>query len=278
MNKFMDVDLIESLGAIMRQNTGFYQSDFEIDKEILREATSEPKDMDRTFVWLSRPCGTNCFREYKVFMKDSPSYNAWQFYGKMNYKRALAYVVEIIHNEGNVIKGNLYELDFQQHCEHVAAKALPIDQTKNGSIQHILWEEKQDRDRLKEGNFKKHLESLRFERIETEGKGIVEKIKELEKPNSPDGEYFMTALSPAFIALASNEDINSLFSMMPYKRYAFSKKKESIDIYVCVAKEENRNKNIRKMRMERRIENEDHQSIEFKGRSSKEFFGIEYCV
>ena len=44
MKKFMGVDLIQSLEAILHQNTGFYQSDFEIDKQILAMAASEPED------------------------------------------------------------------------------------------------------------------------------------------------------------------------------------------------------------------------------------------
>ena len=35
MNKFENVDIFASLDAIMRQNTGFFQSDFDIDKEII---------------------------------------------------------------------------------------------------------------------------------------------------------------------------------------------------------------------------------------------------
>ncbi len=31
MNKFTGVDLIQSLEAVLHQNTGFYQSDFEIE-------------------------------------------------------------------------------------------------------------------------------------------------------------------------------------------------------------------------------------------------------
>lgn len=38
MNKFENVDIFASLGAIMRQNTAFYQSDFEIDKEIFQKS------------------------------------------------------------------------------------------------------------------------------------------------------------------------------------------------------------------------------------------------
>ena len=39
-SKFENVDLFASLEAIMKQNTGFYQSDLEIDKEIIDRKTS----------------------------------------------------------------------------------------------------------------------------------------------------------------------------------------------------------------------------------------------
>ena len=35
LNKFEDVDVFAFLNAIMKQNTGFYQSDFDIDREII---------------------------------------------------------------------------------------------------------------------------------------------------------------------------------------------------------------------------------------------------
>lgn len=281
MNKFMNIDLIDSLGAIMRQNTGFYQSDFEIDKKILEKAVSEPEAVDRTFLWLSRPCGTQCFKECDVFLKETPSYNAWQFYGTRNHDRMLAYVVEITHNEGDRIMGNLYELDFRKHCKHVEDKALSAEHVKliyeygcrtqpvapsipkKNDLQlgklmyfeyqpgdfdaqrHILWEEKQNRDRLKQGDFKEHLASLRTGRIETEARRIVNKIKVLGKPNSPNGEYFMTAIAPLFTALASGEDLEQLYLMMPYRKYSFSEVKGNHGIYVLVAKEERRNRNVR---------------------------------
>ena len=42
LNKFEDVDVFASLDAIMKQNTGFYQSDFDIDREkmSIRDRTS----------------------------------------------------------------------------------------------------------------------------------------------------------------------------------------------------------------------------------------------
>ena len=45
LSKFENVDVIASLEAIMKQNTAFYQSDFEIDKRILREAASRPANV-----------------------------------------------------------------------------------------------------------------------------------------------------------------------------------------------------------------------------------------
>ena len=283
MKKFMDVDLIQSLKAVLQQNTGFYQSDFEIDRQILARAASEPEGRDKTFLWLSRPCGTHCLREREVFLKGSPTYGVWQFFGNRNHNGVLAYAAEITHDEGDKILGNLYELDFGQHSRHVEDKALPTDYVRvvyehgsrkqpvtktvsseedllfgkylyseyqtneSDAHRHILREEKQDRDRFKQGDFREHIVSLRIDRIETEAKRIVEKIRALEKPNSSDGNYFMAELSTVFTALASSEDLESLDHMMPYKEYSFSEIKGCHGRYIFVAKEENRNRNIRKI-------------------------------
>ena len=40
-SKFENMDLFASLEAIMKQNTGFYQSDLDIDKEIIAKVPSE---------------------------------------------------------------------------------------------------------------------------------------------------------------------------------------------------------------------------------------------
>ena len=66
MQKFENVDILACLDTVMKQNTGFYQSDFEIDKEIIHKAAASPDREDRTLLWLSRPSGTHCFRERDV--------------------------------------------------------------------------------------------------------------------------------------------------------------------------------------------------------------------
>ena len=68
-SKFENVDLFTSLNAVMKQNTGFYQSDLEIDKEIIAKAAVSPRKEDKTLLWFCRPSGTHCFRERDVFPK-----------------------------------------------------------------------------------------------------------------------------------------------------------------------------------------------------------------
>ena len=68
MNKFEDVDVIASLEAIMKQNTAFYQNDFDLDRNILQKAAASPTAEDRRLLWFSRPSGTSCFRERGVLI------------------------------------------------------------------------------------------------------------------------------------------------------------------------------------------------------------------
>lgn len=41
MQKFENVDVLAALDEIMRQNTAFYQSDFDIDKGIIQRAARQ---------------------------------------------------------------------------------------------------------------------------------------------------------------------------------------------------------------------------------------------
>lgn len=127
MNKFENVDVLAALEQIMRQNTAFYQDDFEIDKDILRQAAASDKAEDKALLWMSRPSGTYCFRERDVFLQDTRQYNTWKFYGEQTRDHVLAYAVELTGKVGGKIRGNLYELDYQQHFRHVTADAVKAD-------------------------------------------------------------------------------------------------------------------------------------------------------
>ena len=90
LQKFENVDVIASLEAIMKQNTAFYQSDFDIDKQILQKAAVSPVPEDKRLLWFSRPSGTCCFRERDVFLKDTRQHNTWRFYGEQTRDTILA--------------------------------------------------------------------------------------------------------------------------------------------------------------------------------------------
>ena len=284
LSKFEDMDVFASLHAIMKQNTGFYQSDFEIDKKIIHEAAASPDREDRLLLWLSRPSGTHCFRERDVFLKDTRPYNTWKFHGEQTRDRILAYAVELTGIENGKIKGNLYELDYPQHYERVKEKALPADtnaliyeygrveqpakQWFNGNdhpqygkferfetqpnapeaLRDLLQEERRSREQLSPGDFKAHIAALRDGLIEAEARRIVADMKRQYSPNSPNKTHYMTELSPAFLMLASSRDVDRLFSLLPYKTLTFSKIKGRHGIYALIDKNENRDRDIRKPR------------------------------
>ena len=284
MNKFEDVDVISSLEAIMKQNTAFYQNDFDLDRNILQKAAASPTAEDRRLLWFSRPSGTSCFRERDVFLKGTRQHNTWRFYGEQTRDKVLAYAVELTGIVNGKIKGNLYELDYPQHFRHVKEQALPADnytllyehgervqpagQYLDGNpdpqlgkferfeaipndpdaLKWLLQEEHRSREQLPPGDFKSHIAALHDGLIETEARRIVREIKRNDTPNSPNKTHFMVELSPAFMQLANTKDIDRLFSMLPYKTLSFSKIEGRHGTYALIDKGENRDKEIKKPR------------------------------
>ena len=256
-SKFENVDLFASLNAVMKQNTGFYQSDLEIDKEIIAKAAASPRKEDKTLLWFCRPSGTHCFRERDVFLKDTAPHNTWRFYMEQTSDRVLAYAIELTGTERGKIKGNLYELDYAKHYERVKEKELPADTVKliyehgervQEALQSLLQEERRSREQLSPGDFKAHIAALRDGLIETEARRIVREMKRHYEPNSPNKTHFMAELSPAFMRLAATKDTDRLFSMLPYKTLAFSKIEGRHGTYALIDKGENRDREIRKPR------------------------------
>ena len=284
LNKFEDVDVFASLNAIMKQNTGFYQSDFDIDKEIIAKAAASTNKEDKTLLWFCRPSGTHCFRERDVFLKDTAPHNTWRFYKEQTRDRILAYAIELTGKERGKIKGSLYELDYEKHYERVKDKGLAADTVKliyehgeqmipagqyfSGSpdpqlgkferfealpndpdaLQWLLQEEHRNREELLPGDFKAHIAALRDGLIETEARRIVGEMKRHDTPNSPNKTHFMVEFSPAFMQLASTKDTDRLFSTLPYKTLSFSRIEGRHGTYALIDKGENRDKEIRKPR------------------------------
>ena len=128
--KIKSSDLLSTMEAIMKQNTKYYQSDFEIDKKILKEAAESPVKTDKTLLWLSRTHGTHCFKERDVFLKNSCAYHTWLYYADQTHEHVLAYAVEITGAYDRKLTGSLYHLDYETHCRHVIETAIPADHVK----------------------------------------------------------------------------------------------------------------------------------------------------
>lgn len=284
MNRFDNVDVLASLDAILRQNTAFYQSDFEIDKEIIQQAAASDRAEDRALLWMSRPSGTYCFRARDVFLQDTRQHNTWKFYGEQTRDHILAYAVEITGAAGGKVRGSLYELDYPQHFRHVRDCAQPVSalrlfyerghrdipaaQPFDGSpdrvlgnflryeaqpaepdaLRDLLRQEQSGHEQLKPGDFKAHINALHDSRIEREAQRIVDSMKALDNPNSPGRTHFMVELAPHFTQLASTKDTDRLCSMLPYKTLQLTNIKDRHGIYALIAKDENRDREVRRPR------------------------------
>ena len=90
--------------------------------------------------------------------------------------------------------------------------------------------------------------ALHDSRIETEARRIVDKLKDLSAPNSPNKTHFMVEISSHFDALASTKDNDRLFAMLPYKSLCFTSIKDRHGVYAMINKDERRDVSIRKPR------------------------------
>lgn len=304
LQKFENVNVIASLEAIMKQNTAFYQSDFDIDKQILQKAAISPIPEGKRLLWFSRPSGTYCFRERDVFLKDTRQHNTWRFYGEQTHDTILAYAVELTGTEQGKIKGNLYELDYPQHFREVIEKSIsadnytllyehgeltkPAGQYFDGNtdpqlgkfirfeaqpndpeaLKSLLGEQKKKRIQHTPGDFKSHIDALHDRRIETEARRIVENMKRLGAPDSPEKTQCAVEISPYFVPLATDKDMERLFSMLPYKSLSFSTLEGRHGVYALIDKSE-KNKEIKKSRPSVRAQLQTEKSQKVPKKTSK---------
>lgn len=121
---FQKVNILETLQTIMEHNTDFYQTDFQYDKEKLREA-AEDRGGAREFFWMSRKSGTWCFWERDVYIRNINNHNTWEYYGGSRDERPKAFWVQILRmdDDKNII-GNVLEMDYQKHLDYLCTHSL----------------------------------------------------------------------------------------------------------------------------------------------------------
>lgn len=124
MRKYMDVDIIASLEAVMLQNTRHYQSDFEYDRATLQKAAESRDPEERALLWMSRDAGTWCFKERDVLLRDSDANFTWCNY-EGSSENIVAFQIEVGGMRDGKVMGNLYEMDYRGHLEHLKRDALP---------------------------------------------------------------------------------------------------------------------------------------------------------
>ena len=192
--------------------------------------------------------------------------------------------MELTGAANGTVQGNLYELDYQQHFQHIRDAALLVGANRliyeSGMreiglkehfdsrsdkyfgefvryemqprdpelLQAAIRQEQRSREPARPGDFKEHLAALHTGLIEAEAQRIAADMKRLAAPNSPDKNHFMVEVSPYFTKLASSRDTDQLLAMLPYKSLHLSSVKDRFGIYALVGKNENRDKGICKPR------------------------------
>lgn len=210
---FYNVDILKSLQEIAEKNTVFHQTDFFIDKQMLKEAAESTSLDNKNYIWISREKGTHCFNERNSFIEDTPEYNKFLFYEKN--QDVLAFSVEIKEMQYGVIKGNIYEINYEEQCsfrkqnssllENIAVtfengnkEVFSADdyfqniaqlQQKYGAIKEVHYESKQ------ELQTKRILETLQKQKETTQRGDIKEYLQKLENKNIG---FEKETISPSF--------------------------------------------------------------------------------
>ena len=123
--QYKNIDIIKALEIIAADNTHHYlQYDFEVDKKMLLE--NAKRKHPKIMLWMSRDCGTWCFFEKEVFMRNSTAHQTWTYYENSNEK-ILAYAIESTGIKNGVLVGNLYELNYRFHVKTVRQSAVHAD-------------------------------------------------------------------------------------------------------------------------------------------------------
>lgn len=133
-----NVDVIAALEAVLKANTVSYQSDFY--KFDISRLTTAARDISRTqkgktsFMWMSRRCGTWCFEESDIYLKDSAAHNTWLYYYEQDageHPVALNVVLhglnyDIPDKPGRVL-GDIYVLNYGRTCENIKRVSIQAD-------------------------------------------------------------------------------------------------------------------------------------------------------
>lgn len=122
------IDIIPFLAGIVGENTQHYQSDFAYDEKRLQAAMLEISQEDRTFLWMSRPCGTWCVLEREVFLRETPAHTIWtnrDYVAEANHIKAYRVIVAPGYT-GAFVLGKLQPVNYGEQVERVKRNAVHV--------------------------------------------------------------------------------------------------------------------------------------------------------
>ena len=141
------IDIIPFLQGIVAENTHHYQSDFAYDEQRLQAAMLEPSQENRTFLWMSRPCGTYCVLEREAFIKDTPAHIVWTYGDYVaEADQIKAYrVIVAPGRKGAFVLGAVKPLNYGEQVQRVIRNALPAQSVEltfeDGEARTMPYEE-----------------------------------------------------------------------------------------------------------------------------------------
>lgn len=145
------VDILSTLEKVMEHNTRFYKSDFQFDRELILKAAAQPVQY---LLWLSRPCGTECFYERDVYLVGSYPHHSWLYHIESG-ESCVGYAVEVTGLRDGRPVGNLYKLDLRRHAAEVRREAISA-QDEDSLVAILRSARNQRRRNLHESQHKTH--------------------------------------------------------------------------------------------------------------------------
>ena len=118
-------DILSYLAEVVKQNTRAYAADFDYDAKRLGDSAHETDMEHRSFLWMSRPCGTWCVLEREVFLDDTNANCIWTHYADCP-EGILAYRIVVEGIRDGKLAGKVIPIDYAKQVQRVVKSALPI--------------------------------------------------------------------------------------------------------------------------------------------------------
>lgn len=218
MEKFLDVDVLDTLHSIAKQILVRGWDDFAYDKKRIIEAARYKVPRQCTLVWLCHPDGTELYQESDTFVRNTMAYRAVQDYQSDNriFPTAAYYEIELSGEVRGIVRGNIYAVDSHRFAAFVK-DAMPICSTEAEIVsarESAQAELRRKRLALQISCLDVHLERLVQNQINSETKRIAAVIQKMDQPNCPYAPFHIAAVSNYFLAKASKGDIEKLLAKL----------------------------------------------------------------